>query len=105
MNPPSASSTSRRPVVLLVSQRRDDALDMYAEYLRHYGLVPILASNATEARVRARHADIIATGIILDGPEDGIELVGRLRDDEATRHTPIRCELRQRGRTWRRPGS
>lgn len=81
--------STRRPVVLLVLQARDDALDMYAEYLRYHGLVPIALSNARDARVRARRADIIVTGIILDGPADGIELVSRLRDDDGTRHTPI----------------
>ena len=89
MRPPSASSTSRRPVVLLVLQARDDALDMYAEYLRYHGLVPIAASNAREARMRARQADVIVTGIILDDPTDGIELVSRLRDSDGTRRTPI----------------
>jgi two-component system, cell cycle response regulator DivK len=83
------SSTSRRPVVLLVQQARDDALEMYAEFLRYHRLVPITASNERDARLLARHADIIVTGITLDGPADGIELIVRLRDDDGTRHTPI----------------
>lgn len=85
----SKSSTSRRPVVLLVMQARDDGLDMYAQYLRYHGMVPIIVSEATDALVRAGDADVIVTGIILDGPEDGVELVSRLRADVATRHTPI----------------
>lgn len=89
MKPGSTSSASRRPVVLLVQQARDDALDMYADFLRYHKLAPITASNAKEARLLARQADIIVTGILLDGPADGIELIVRLRDHDATRHTPI----------------
>jgi DNA-binding response OmpR family regulator len=89
MKPPSMPSASRRPVVLLVQQARDDAADMYADFLRYHKFAPITASDAKEARLLARQADIIVTGILLDGPADGIELIGRLRDDDATRHTPI----------------
>jgi DNA-binding response OmpR family regulator len=89
MRPPSATFISRRPVVLLVLQSRDDALEMYAEYLRYHRLVPITVSNAREAVGRARQADVIVTGIILDGPADGFELVSRLRDSDSTRRTPI----------------
>lgn len=89
MRPSSASSTSRRPVVLLVLQARDDASDMYAAYLRYHGLVPIAVSTAREARERARHADVLVTDIILDGQADGIELVSRLRNSDSTRCTPM----------------
>lgn len=89
MEPPSMPSTSRRPVVLLVQQARDDALDMYADFLRCHTLAPITASNAKDARLLARQADIVVTGIFLDGPADGVELIVGLRDDDATRRTPI----------------
>lgn len=82
-------STSRRPIVLLVQQAHDDALDMYADFLRYHKLASITASTAKEARLLARQADIIVAGILLDGAADGIELIVRLRDDDATRHTPI----------------
>ena len=82
------ASTTRRPVVLLVQQSPDDG-DMYAAFLRYCGLAPIAVSNARDARVLAPHADIIVTGIMLDGPTDGIALVRRLRADACTKHTPI----------------
>ena len=37
----------------------------------------------------APEADIVVTGIILDDPMDGVELVSRLRHDDCTRSTPI----------------
>lgn len=89
MKPRSPSSTSTRPTVLLVLEARDDALDMYAEYLRYHGLVAIAISSAREAGARARQADIVVTGIPLDGPADGIELVSRLRSGDGARDTPI----------------
>ena len=89
MELPSASSSSRSPVVLLVLQSRDDAREMYAEYLRYHSLMPIAVSTAGEARRRARQADVVVTGIMLDGYPDGIELVSGLRGDDSTRHLPI----------------
>ena len=32
---------------------------------------------------RRRRADIVVTGIVLDGPADGIEFIVRVRNDEA----------------------
>jgi hypothetical protein len=37
----------------------------------------------------APRADVVDTGIILDDPMDGVELVSRLRHDDGTRSTPI----------------
>ena len=81
--------TTRRPVVLLVQQLRDDGLEMYAEYLRHSGLETITASNVTDALTFAPETDIIVTGIFLDGTVDGVELVSRLRGHDGTMHKPI----------------
>jgi DNA-binding response OmpR family regulator len=82
-------STTRRSVVLLVQRSRDDGLDMYAAFLRYHGLALIAVSNARDALLLAPRADIIVTGIILDDPMDGLELVSRLRHDAGTRHTPV----------------
>ena len=84
-----AMPTSRRPVVLLVQPSRDDGLEMYAEFLRHRGLAVIPVSNSKDALMLAPEADIVVTGIILDDPMDGVELVSRLRHDDCTRSTPI----------------
>ena len=78
-------STTRRPVVLLVQLSRDDSLEMYAEFLRYHGLAVIPVSDARDALMLAPQADIVVTGIILDDPMDGVELVSRLRHDDGTR--------------------
>jgi CheY-like chemotaxis protein len=75
-------------VVLLV-QSHDDSREMYSEYLRHSGLAAIAASNAADALTVAPMADVIVTGIRLDGGIDGIELIARLREDARTKHVPI----------------
>ena len=82
-------STARRPVVLLVQASRDDSLDMYAEFLRYHGLAVIPVSDARVALTLAPQADIVVTGITLDDPMDGVDLVSRLRHDDGTRSTPI----------------
>lgn len=82
-------SSTRRPIVLLVQQSRDDGLEMYATFLRRFGLATITVSNAGDALTVASGADIVVTGINLDDQVDGIELVSCLRRDRRTRHTPI----------------
>src|SRR5688500_998368 len=87
--PRAAMPTTRRPVVLLVQQLRDDGLEMYAEYLHHSGFAAIAVSNVKAALTFAPEADIIVTGIVLDDTVDGVELVSRLRCDYGTMHKPI----------------
>jgi two-component system cell cycle response regulator DivK len=82
-------ATARRRVVLLVQSLRDDGLEMYAEFLRYSGLAPVAVSNATDALTFAPEADVIVTGINLDGHVDGVEFVSRLRGDDGTMHKPI----------------
>lgn len=82
-------SSTRRPVVLLVQSSRDDSLDMYAEFLRYRGLEVIPVSDARDALTLAPRADVVVTGICLDDPMGGVELVSRLRGDCGTRSTPI----------------
>jgi CheY-like chemotaxis protein len=81
--------TGRRLVVLLVQPSRDDGLEMYTEFLRYHGLVVIPVSDARDALMLASQADIVVTGMILDDPMDGVELVSRLRHDDGTRFTPV----------------
>lgn len=88
MKQPSIAGT-RRPVVLLVQQSRDDGLEMYTEFLRYHGLAVIPVSHAKEALRLAPPADIVVTAMTLDGPVDGVELVSRLRREEGTKSTPI----------------
>jgi two-component system, cell cycle response regulator DivK len=74
--------------VLLVESTVDDRA-MYAEYLRVCGFEPIECDTTDEALERASHADVVVTGIRVNGPFDGIELVSRLRADGATRDKPV----------------
>ena len=62
---------------------------MYAEFLRYNGLAPMVVSNTRDALKIAPQADIVVTGILLDGPMDGVGLVSRLRHDEGTTQKPI----------------
>jgi len=82
-------STTRRPVVLLVQPSRDDSLELYAEFLRYHGLAVIPVSDARDALMLAPQAHIVVTGINLDDPMDGVEVVSRLRHDDGTTSTPI----------------
>ena len=82
-------STPRRPVVLLVQPSRDDGLEMYTEFLRYHGLTVIPVSDSRKALMLAPQADIVVTGMSLDDPTDGVELVSRLRHSDCTRSTPI----------------
>jgi two-component system, cell cycle response regulator DivK len=81
--------TTRRPTVLLVQPSCDDSLEIYAEFLRYHGLAVIPVSDARHALMLAPQADIVVTGMNLDDPMDGVELVSRLRHSDCTRSTPI----------------
>ena len=75
-------------VVLLV-QADHDSREMYAEFFRYQGLLPIPVSNAREGLTVARKADIIVTGLLLLGDIDGIEFIARLKRDERTTRIPL----------------
>ena len=83
------AAAARRRVVLLVQRRGDDGLEMYAEYLHYAGLAPVAVSNAADALTFAPKADVIVTGLVLDGHMDGVELVSCLRGDDGTMRKPI----------------
>jgi two-component system cell cycle response regulator DivK len=76
------------PSVLLVESARDDR-SMYASYLRFHDFCTVEIDDTTEALSLARLADVIVTGIGVPGPFDGLELVRRLRVDEATKHKAV----------------
>jgi CheY-like chemotaxis protein len=75
-------------VVLLVQAERDDR-EMYAEFFRHQGWLPISVSTARDAFTVAPIADFILAGILLPGHTDGIELIVQLRADERTKSIPV----------------
>lgn len=75
-------------VVLLVQPERDDR-DMYAQFLCHAGLRPVVMSDAAPALVLAPHSHLIVTELLLPGPIDGIEFIVRLRSHDSTEAVPI----------------
>jgi two-component system, cell cycle response regulator DivK len=84
----SVGTTRSLPTVLLVESAQDNRA-MYAEYLRASGFHAIEISNTAGALVLAVTADVIVTGILVDGPFDGVELVRRLKADDRTMHKPV----------------
>jgi CheY-like chemotaxis protein len=78
------------PIVLLV-QPHGDSLDLYTEYLERQGAHCIPVSSAEDALPAAPGADVVVTGILLPGSEDGIALTARLRADERPRKAAEEC--------------
>ena len=76
------------PLVLLVESAEDDRA-MYGEYLRLQDFNSIACDNSAEGLALAPKADVIVTGIRVHGPYDGVELVRRLREGDATRTKPV----------------
>jgi DNA-binding response OmpR family regulator len=62
---------------------------MYAMYLRAQGLVPVVMDDPDEAFGQAAQMDLIVTGIRLRAAADGLALIARLRQHDATRTKPI----------------
>jgi two-component system, cell cycle response regulator DivK len=75
------------PSVLLVLPDADDRA-MYVEYFRDAGLRSVLCERTDDAVACASDADVIVTGVRLPGSFDGIELLRRLRSNEATKEKP-----------------
>jgi len=78
-----------RSAVVLLIESHDDSRDMYADYLRACGFTVQTADTTDEGLILASDADVIVTEIRVHGSFDGVELVGRLRDADATKQTPI----------------
>ena len=77
------------PVVLLLVHVDGDSREMYAEFLRDHGFLPIPVKTASDALTVAPHADVIVTETLLPGRMDGIEFIARLKCDERTRTIPV----------------
>jgi two-component system cell cycle response regulator DivK len=90
----SASSSRRRALpgrgsVILLVDSHDDSRDMYADYLRTCGFRVQTANTTDEALRHASDADVVVTEIRVHGSFDGVDLVGRLREGDETKETPI----------------
>jgi CheY-like chemotaxis protein len=73
--------------VLLIQPERDDR-DVYARFLRHAGMTPIIVSDAAPALVLAPDSHVIVTELLLPGSMDGIEFIVRLRSDSLHKRRP-----------------
>jgi DNA-binding response OmpR family regulator len=74
--------------ILLIESDIDDR-DMYAYYLHTFGFTVQTADNTDDGLIRASEADVIVTGTRVPGSVEGVELVRRLRNADATKQTPI----------------
>src|SRR5579864_3041344 len=74
--------------VLLVESDADNR-EMYAEYLREYGVAVLTADTTDEGLRCASNADVIVTEHRVSGSFDGLDLVSRLRHADATKQKPI----------------
>jgi CheY-like chemotaxis protein len=79
----------RPPHTILFIGPADDSREMYAEYLHWCGFAVIHADTTDDGLRRAMEAEIIVTEIRLRGSCDGVEMVRRVRNTEATCHTPV----------------
>ena len=75
-------------VVLLV-QAEADSREIYAEFLRYQGFLPVPVSTARDGLRVAPEADVIVTGLLLPGDMDGIEFIARLKRDDRTKRIPV----------------
>jgi len=75
--------------VVVVLQGDADSREMYAEYFRHHGLLPVPVLTARDGLMVAPRADVIVTGLLLPGDMDGVEFIARLKSDERTKRIPV----------------
>jgi CheY-like chemotaxis protein len=78
-----------RPQSILLIERDDASRVMYAEYLQTLGFSVLTADTTDDGFTRASDADVMVTGIRVPGSFDAAELVRRVRQTDATKHTPI----------------
>jgi two-component system cell cycle response regulator DivK len=74
--------------VLLV-EPHDDTREMYGEFLRFHGFDVRPCDNTDTAWEIATTADVVVTGVHVEGAVDGRGFVRRLRDDPQTGGLPI----------------
>jgi two-component system cell cycle response regulator DivK len=84
--------------LILLVQADADNREMYAEFLRFQGLLPVGVATARDGLTVAADADVIVTGLRLPEDMDGIAFIARLKGDDRTRQIPIivltACALR-----------
>jgi two-component system, cell cycle response regulator DivK len=73
----------------MLVQADADSREMYTEFFRYEGFLPVPVSNARDGLTVARKADVIVTSLLLPGDIDGIEFIARLKRDERTKRIPL----------------
>lgn len=62
---------------------------MYAEYFRAHGFEVVEAATTDAALPLVPAADVVITGLLVPGSIEPLDLIGRIRREPATHHTPI----------------
>jgi two-component system, cell cycle response regulator DivK len=75
--------------VILLVQGDADSREMYAEFFRYQGFLPVPVSTARDGLTVAPRADVIVTGLLLPDDMDGIEFIARLKRDDRTKRIPV----------------
>jgi len=76
-------------VSVLLLEPHADSRELYVSFLRHVGL-RVVAPETTDQALRFAHiADILITGIRVNGSEDGLGLVRRVRARRSAKQLPI----------------
>jgi CheY-like chemotaxis protein len=76
------NANAAAPAVLLVDSN-DDTREMYAQYLVACGFCASAVEDAEEALGKVPSTDLLVTGIGLHGSFDGLELLRRVRSEDA----------------------
>jgi two-component system, cell cycle response regulator DivK len=81
---------ARVPPLVLVVEDDQDTRDMYAMYLDYCGMTVLTAASVESAFTLAveHQPDVVVTDYILRGPESGMDLCRRLRQEPRTAHIP-----------------
>lgn len=74
---------------ILLIESHDDTRDLSAACLRHDGFTVVEAATTDEGVPHVASVDAIITGIGVGGSMDGLELIRRVRQHDATARTPI----------------
>ena len=74
---------------VLLLEPHADSRDLYVAFLRHMGIRVITADTTDQALRFAETADVVVTGIRVNGVEDGLGLVRHLRAKHGSERLPI----------------
>jgi CheY-like chemotaxis protein len=76
-------------VSVLLLEPHADSRELYVSFLRHVGLRVVAADTTDQVMQCAHTADIVVTGIRVNGSDDGLGLIRRLRARHSATRLPI----------------